>query len=271
MRHASLVLLASALFACSSAGGSGGADGGATNPFSSSGSSSGGGGSSSGGGGTTSTSIGGFSLAVNAVTEPPAIGTLTPNGGDLWVVVDLTLANTGSAAPLSVDPVLFSLQTSQSLVVTASPASVASECSPTVSVASGGHLECKVAFEVPDSQTPSALLYDDQRGDRATTTLPPVDTSAAACSTVSGWLFGSTKQTTTCIDCIGRALGFLDAGTGPCTSLADSYQQQCGSACGNQCSLGGTTVVPDPKTCACQQLFDQTMACEVTACSSSCP
>jgi hypothetical protein len=280
MRAIPFALLASVLLACSSSGGSAGGDGGTGGSSSSSGagSSSGGGSGSSSGGGSTSS--GAFSLTVDSATEPGDIGTLAPTSGNVWVVVDLTLANTGSSTPLSVDPVLFSLQTSQSLVVTASPVNVASECSTTVSVASGGHLECKVAFQVPDSQTPTDLLYDDLRGDKATASLPPIDTSAAACTTVSGWLYGSSKAGTTCVDCLAGSMGVFDGGSGPCKSLAQSYQSQCGTACGNKCSLSGVAVIPDSSTCACeqacdtsacQQLFDQTLACEKTTCSSSCP
>jgi hypothetical protein len=259
------LVTASFLLACSSSGGGTG-DGGTGG--SSSGSDSGSGsGSSSGGTATT-----GVSLAVTSATSPATVGGIAPSAGSFLAVVDLTLKNTGASAPLSTNFVLFSLQTSGSLVISASPAQPSGACSPTVSVASGGQIDCAVAFDVPSGQTPTTLIYDDLRGDKATASVPSIPVASAGCTTVEGWLGKSPSNA--CFMCLVGAELVEDAG--PCASAVAAYNASC-DTCAHMCSfLSGSaaTMCSCELGCdsaSCQALFGTLMSCIDTTCSSSCP
>jgi hypothetical protein len=194
------------------------------------------------------------------------VGGAPPTGNALFVVVDLTLKNTGASVPLSTNFVLFSLQTRQALVITASPQQPPAQCSPTVSVAVGGQIECQVAFQVPAGQTPATLLYDDQRGDKASASVPAIPMSSA-CETVQGWLNQATQA---CVVCFSNAEGST------CASAADAYRNTCStdsSACA-ACASNPANLCSCESSCdnsACQALFGAEMSCIASACSGSCP
>jgi hypothetical protein len=120
------------------------------------------------------------SLTVTSATSPATLAGVTPSGGDFFLVVDLMLKNTSSSVPLSTAKALFSLETTQALVLTAAPEQPSSACSGLVSVAVGGQFECGIAFEVPAGQTPATLLYDDMRGHMASAPVPMIVTTPDA-------------------------------------------------------------------------------------------
>jgi hypothetical protein len=263
------VIAGGALLACSSGGGGTGSrdDGG------SSGSSSGGSGSSSGMSSSSSGSSGssggqtssGVSLAVNSASSPSTVGGVAATGNSFLVVVDLTLKNSGASVPLSTNFVLFSLQTNQALVVSASPQQPPGQCSPTVSVATGGQIECQVAFDVPAGQTPTTLLYDDQRGDRASAPVPAIPVSTA-CETFQRWTSGASLP---CAMCIQQAV------VSSCVSENDAYNNSCGGDSG-ACSACASVsnICSCERSCdsaSCQSLFATVMSCVVSTCGSTCP
>jgi hypothetical protein len=120
------------------------------------------------------------SLTVNSATSPATLAGVAPSGGDFFVVVDLTLKNNGSSVPLSTAMALFSLETTQALVLTPAPEQPSSACSAAVSVALGGQFECEIAFEVPAGQTPATLLYNDMRGHMDSAAVPMIVTTPDA-------------------------------------------------------------------------------------------
>lgn len=276
----SAVAVAGALLACSSGGG-GTSDGGSGSGSggTSSGSGSGASGSGSGGGSGSSsggTGTSGVSLSVASASSPATVGGLASPSGSFFFVVDLTLKNAGASTPLSTSPVLFSLQTSQALVISAAPAQASGECSATLSVASGGQDACGVAFEVPTGQTPTTLVYDDQRGDKATAPVPTVVMASGACQTYAGWFKGASQA---CIMCLGGAVGVFDAGSAPCQPAADTYRgtcQKCASMCDPLLGGGGGSVSPCAcelgcDTAQCQTIFQTYVSCMTSTCGGSCP
>jgi hypothetical protein len=248
--------LALSVAACGNAGGSSGGSGSS---------------SSSGSGSSSGESTAGVSLTVGSASSPATVGGLSPTTGGFFVVVDLTLKNTGATTPLSTNPVLFSLLTSQALVVSASPAQATGECSASVSVANGGQDACSVAFQVPSGQTATTLVYDDQRGDKATAPVPMIAMPSAACETYVGWLAHGASDA--CLACVGDNGGVPDGGTPPCASAVEVYEATCKS-CGTTCTSSGV----DPCTCelgcdsaSCQALFDTYVSCVTSACAAMCP
>jgi hypothetical protein len=102
---------------------------------------------------------GGISLTVDSTASPASVNGFDPSPGDTFLVVTLTLKNTGTSEPLSMAPSLFSLKTSQGVVIQASLDSPDSACDGSLSVTPGGEDQCAVAFQVPSGQTPALLLY----------------------------------------------------------------------------------------------------------------
>jgi hypothetical protein len=283
-RHHSLglfIVSACVQVGCSGAAGGGSGDGG-TSGRSSGGASSG---SSSGAqnfagddGGSgfsfSGTSSDGVSLMVDSAASPGTIGGFGPQSGSFYVVVDLTLKNTGASMPVPADGVFFSLQTAQNLVVTSSAAQPSMACSASVSVASGGQIECQVAFEVPSGQTASTLKYDDLHGDTTSAAMPMIAVPSAACMTYIGWEAGS--HSSACLQCLLNASDAPDSGmTGPCYAASRAYGTSCGGAdagvttCTNFADVCSCEVAVD--SASCHTLFDTAIACVVSSCGSSCP
>jgi hypothetical protein len=264
----------------SSGSGSGGTNSGSGSGGSGSGGSgsggSGSGGSGSGGSGSGGSGSGGVvdgaSLHVNSVAAPGTVNGSSAPSGTFYVVVDFTLQNVGAATPLSTTSVLFSVDTSQALVVAASSNQPSGPCGAGISVAPGGHIECQLAFTVPDGQTPATLAYDDLHGDKATAPLPAVPAPSGACDTVASWI--SKTPSSTCMTCLESAVGTTTGTTGTCSSATSAYSNAC-KTCGTSCSGN-----PSTSTCACergcdstscQALYDAAWQCIEQACSTSCP
>jgi len=217
--------------------------------------------------GTTTSDVpgAGFSLHVDTASFATSISGVTASTGKRFVIVNLTLQNSGAKTPLSTNPVLFSLQTAQSLVISVAAAEPAKFCDPAISVAAGGSVSCSVAFEMPSDQTAAKLLYDDLHGDVASAGIPTIDTPPAtdACQQAAAWLDSTSSTCSACVDA---------AASGACAGAEDKYANAC-TTCGNSCDQAADYCGCE-KSCdsaQCQTLFQESMACYVTACASKCP
>jgi hypothetical protein len=206
----------------------------------------------------------GASLQVSSASNPSTVGGFTPSAGTFFFVVDFTLKNTGASAPLSTSSVMFSLDTSQQLVVSASADQPSSPCGAGVSIATGGQLECQIAFEVPMGQTPTQLVYDDHQGDQASASVPSVALPSASCEKLLGWAFHSPSSA--CMTCM------QSAEQGTCKAQIDAYNSAC-TTCGSTChsATDYCTCESGCDSTSCRSLFDAENACIVSACSASCP
>jgi len=264
------------LVACSGSGGGLGnsRDGGSAGAIFGSSSGSGSGGNSTNSGSSSSTGgqgSAGVSLQVDSVSSPASLGGLTPSSGTFYLVVDMTLKNTGASMALPVSSIFFSLETTQNLVITSSPAQASNACSSSVSVASGGQNECQIVFEVPAGQTAATLKYDDMRGDTASASVPAVPTPSAACETWVGWLTDS-SSTSACRSCL---LSTESGDAGPCAAAVEAYGASCTAHGGgvSQCASTPDQVCSCELTAdsaSCHGLFDTLMGCIVSSCTSSC-
>lgn len=263
------------LVACSGSGsgGLGGHDGGGSSFGIGSGSSSGGSSVNMGGSGSSSGGQGsaGVSLVVDSVSSPGTIGGLGPSSGSFYLVVDMTLKNTGASMALPVSGVYFSLETAQKLLIMSSPAQPPNACSSSVALATGGQTECQIAFEVPAGQTAATLQYDDRRGDTATAAMPAVPTPSAACQTWIGWVLGSSSNSA-CRSCL---LSTESGDAGPCAAAVDAYDGSCTADGGGvgQCTSSFDQVCTCELTAdsaSCHGLFDTMMSCIVSSCMSAC-
>ena len=119
-------------------------------------------------------SSGGLSLRVVKAGLTPKLGPLPAGDGNVFVVVDVTLANDSIAPSLAENLALFTLTTKSALVVRASPATTATAtpCRAEVSVATSGAATCELAFEIAKSEVATSLAYDDLQGHTATATVP---------------------------------------------------------------------------------------------------
>jgi hypothetical protein len=266
-----------ALVACSGAGSGtidGGAGRGSSGGFCFGGSCGDAAGSTSSGGfdfEDAGSSSGGVSLSVTSTSEPGMVGGFPASSGTFYLVVDVTLENTGASAPLSTNPILFTLQTNQALDVTSSPAQASGECSDSVSVASGGQDACTVVFEVPAGQTPSIIVYDDL-GARATAPVPVVAAPSAACLSFQGDFTGGSQ---TCLECLDDAEGVIDAGDAACKGAVDAYRgscQTCATMCVTPSGIGALCSCElGCDDTQCQMLFQTLVSCLTTTCSAQCP
>ncbi len=165
---------------------------------------------SGGTGGTGGTEpVPSFSLTVDSSQTRDTIATFQASGGNTYVVLGLTLSNQSVPANLPMDLIYFSLRTANSLVLNASPVSAALDqpCRADLSVAQGGTASCSLAFETPNTETPSELLYDDYAGHATSAPVPaPVLTPCVAAEMMSpGW------ETPSCQDCLNAATQCSDA------------------------------------------------------------
>jgi len=268
-----------AIVACSSGTSSGTGTGGGPTDGDGGSSSSGGSGSSSGsasGSSSGGTASAGVSLSVTSAVSPETVGGVYPSAGGSWAIVNLTLKNTGAGRALSTNPALFSLQTGQSLVISASPEQAPSECSASVSVAGGGQDTCAVAFMLAAGQTPATLVYDDLQGDTASVPFA-VSPPSAACETLEGWVQGKSPSGA-CVECLDHVYPMDDIPSAACSSAGTAYESTCQS-CKDQCPLNYLYGSDGEESCkcylactsSCQSLFQTYLTCATTACSSSCP
>lgn len=206
---------------------------------------------------------GGFSLHVVTASAEVSVGGVRASTGKQFIVVNLTLKNDSASAPLSTNPLFFSLKTSQSLVITFAGVSPENLCDSSVSVATGGNLSCAIAFEMPSDQTAAALLYDDLKGHKASAAIPPIDKADDSCQTTEDW-YGASSSI--CGDCL------TNSEQTACTTAATAYASKC-TTCTNTCETETDYCACEKKcdTAECQTLFQAFNACLVTACAAQCP
>ncbi len=207
----------------------------------------------------------GVGLSITSATQSAAIESLPASQGDTFDIIELTMKNTGAKVPLSINPVLFSLATDQSLDYMPATAQPSTGCDPSVSVASGGTMQCEIAFEVPIGAKATTLAYDDLQGDTASVPVPTIVTTSSACPEVSGFL-GSLSPT--CSLCLEMANGV----GGACDAQGAGYKGSC-TSCSNQCSSNFATLCTCEAGCdttSCQTLFADYMTCLDSACKVAC-
>lgn len=234
-----------------------------------------------GGSGGTTQGVGGVALGVSSVSTPLMINNTPPSGGNAFEELDITLQNKSSSTPVSANFALFTLSTDQSLVLNASAlsGSVTPACSPTTSVASGGSFTCKLAFEVPTGQKGTILHYDDNKGHKASASVPaPPTGSSSSCQQYMA-LAGKVAQNPQgpCAQCLMQ----VEQSGGTCASEFSAANTACGSnnSCQNSCN-GDAGIGSDPagqcscyqgcSTSACWSAANTAMQCALNACASSC-
>ncbi len=213
-------------------------------------------------GGSASSGVG---LSIDSATSAASINAIQASAGHSFIIIELTMNNTGAKVPLSINPVLFSLSTDQSLDYLPSAAQPSDGCDPSVSVGSGGKMQCEIAFEVPNGHKPTTLAYNDQHGDTASVPVPAVAQISPACQAVSGWLGNLSGS---CPSCIAMATG----SGGGCSNQQAAYRASC-AACSQQCNTNFATLCTCEAGCdttSCETLFANYMMCLDSACQLDC-
>ncbi|HEX4452138.1 MAG TPA: DUF4352 domain-containing protein [Kofleriaceae bacterium] len=218
-------------------------------------------GSGSGSGGGSGSSSAGVELTIGSASSTDEISSVMPQAGDVFIIVDITLANSGAKAALSTNPVLFTVTSDQALVYNAAPVEPPNACDSSVSVASGGTMSCSLAFQVPSAATLKTLGYNDQQGDTATVAMPAISEPSAACTTVYGWIANPPAN---CFECVESAQ------TGTCASEGSAYSActTCGSTC--QDSTNPCACETGCDSASCQMTFGVMMMCVEAECQSIC-
>jgi hypothetical protein len=214
-----------------------------------------------GGGSGSGSSSAGVDLTIGSASSTNEISSVMASGSDVFVIVDITLANSGARAALSTNPVLFTVTSDQALVYNAAAVEPPNACDSSVSVANGGMMSCALAFQVPASATLKTLGYNDEQGDTATVAMPAISEPSAACTTFYGWVGSASSNCFACIE---------SAQTGTCASEGSAYSacSTCGTTCQEsaspcECELGCDTA-------SCQKTFDVMVQCYVAECQSIC-
>jgi hypothetical protein len=214
-----------------------------------------------GGGSGSGSSSAGVELTIGSASSTNDISSVMAQGSDVFVIVDITLENSGAKAALSTNPVLFTVTSDQALVYNAAPVDPPNACDSSVSVASGGMMSCALAFQVPSAATLNTLGYNDQQGDTATVAMPAISEPSAACTTFYSW---PTSSSESCFECLQSAQ------SGTCASEGSAYSacSTCGTTCEEstspcECELGCDTA-------SCQMTFDVMVQCYVAECESMC-
>ena len=199
-----------------------------------------------------------FSLVVDRHMIHSSLSVVNPAPGNVFVVLDLTLANSSVNAPLSMAITSFSLRTSASLVLLPSTVSATVEprCREDLAVAAGGSASCKLAFEISAQQTAAELLYDDHQGHVTTAPVPPVP---RPCEILVTWTVRPL-----CLECIENSCNdpkLVLADHSECTRDVNCYNN-CGTTCAciDQCFV----------TPGCRELAEAIYACLVPTCTASC-
>jgi hypothetical protein len=111
-----------------------------------------------------------FSISVDNAKLERAIAQTQAGPGDVFLDVSVTLTNSTESSPLPATFSRYSLETTSALVYPPSAASAAlvPSCG-NVAVARGGHLTCRVAFELPADEMPSQIIYTSAMGDLVAT------------------------------------------------------------------------------------------------------
>ncbi len=156
-------------------------------------------------------STGGAALSVNGVAAYTALGGVSASKG-AFVVVSVTLANTGSDAALATNPLFFSLGFPNHTLVLASPmsSSLKDACDASVSVAASGSVSCSVAFDVAATATPDSIVYADPSGPSSSAPIGAIPPASPPNETAWGALSASDRATV-------------------CASVAPSMPTSCGA------------------------------------------
>ncbi len=133
-------------------------------------------------GGVATGGGGSLTLAIDAVTAPARVGTLTPANGRTFLEVALALTNTSAAHAVGLDRAFFRVSTDTGLDVQASGATSVAQnpCAADLSVATGGTARCHVVFELPSGAHGTRLSYDDGQGDTTWSGLPAPGTGGGS-------------------------------------------------------------------------------------------
>ena len=118
---------------------------------------------------------------------------------------------------------------------------------------------------------PTDLVYNDERGDTASATLPAVPTPSVACQTYDGWF--KPQPSSACLTCIENADGVNDASGAACESAARAYGNSCG-ACQSKClPFSNVDLCACELSCdnpSCQMLWNTYVSCVVSNCEAHC-
>lgn len=140
---------------------------------------------------------GAFSVDVTSAELRASVGKLTPKSGRTFVVLEVSIHNSGESEAILANGALFSVLTEGAISapISAALAALPSPCVD-LSVAKGGHLSCGLAFEIPSDDPPAKLVYDDKQGHSSTTKIPEPTTVCPA----EDW------SSSSCKSCVGQAL-----------------------------------------------------------------
>jgi len=208
-----------------------------------------------------------FSLGATEVRLRKRFGIDAPAVDHVFLDVGLALKNTGEVQPLSVSPLLFSLQTTDALIYSFSGVEDSSRpaaCPRNVSLAIGGKLECHVGFEIPASETVSALLYLDPAEPVARNASAPIATVLPALAACSYW------QSPTPSSCVNCVIAARTSPSGICNNEFYNAASACVSACltSDWCSQLGSSCNSFP---ACTTALDNYQGCIYDKCYNVCP
>ncbi|MBI4511007.1 MAG: DUF4352 domain-containing protein [Deltaproteobacteria bacterium] len=209
----------------------------------------------------------GFSLRADSAQYSRSIAGRSPQEGRRFLEVDLTMVNRDEAVPIPMSLALFSVTTRSGLSVRASATSALAKtpCPQDISVAKGGQLSCRLVFEVPRTEEPISLIYDDGTGRNATAPLS-IAPETRPCETLEpAWSSSDEK----CRQCLGtscwRELG--TSGAEACRSqyecLLEKYRS---GTCNPFCSCIDSCVT----TPECQAKIEPYLFCLEASCNETC-
>ena len=202
----------------------------------------------------------GLSLSVVDATYGSIDGA-APAGGSAFLLVRTSLTNVSGAGIASMSPPLFSVELTGGVVYTASvlTLSLVDGCEANVGVAVGGTHECVLAFEVPKSRAPSALLYAPGEGIRVTIAAPPPGPASLACETRTFTnIVGAGPDCLSCrkASCLA-SLSLLESGS--CLTT----MPMCTSAPYCDCERAGIDS-------SCRPTYDEYETCVAAHCATAC-
>jgi hypothetical protein len=178
-----------------------------------------------------------------------------PGSGRRFFILTATLQNTGEERPLPVAGPLFTVLTGANLLLQ-SRAYQSLACPSDISVAIGGQQDCSMAFEVPDGDAPSALLYEETTR-RAQTDLTAL-VATAPDNTAACFSLATNVDWSVCYDCLdysgycGAQKQAMGSGSASCWTDLDYVTINCGdlcSPCWYHVAEGCSTVISAFVTC----------------------
>jgi hypothetical protein len=213
------------------------------------------------------TSADGVSIAAANVHQVGELESTPPSQGHYFVVLDMTLSNTGTKAA-ALDPVQFSLETAGGVAFIASPLTegYTDPCDASASVEPNAMATCGLAFEI-DSTSLSKLIYTLADGTMATVSVSLPGPGSGGSGGTGGW--GAVCDTgNPCVSpfqCLDDGSGFASTCEPLCSGTSDSTcastytgsgDAECASSDGNGGSgacivlcIGGTNQCPGALLC----------------------